>query len=76
MNEDPKNTLILSKDSIYSVEETSELTKLSQSTIRRYIVTGELKASRIGARIIRIKGEDIQALLLPYKGGEYGVWSK
>lgn len=76
MNEDPKNKLILSKDSIYSVEETSELTKLSQNTIRRYIVTGELKASRIGARIIRIKGEDIQALLLPYKGGEYGVWSK
>lgn len=76
MKEDPNNKLILSKDSIYSVEETSELTKLSQNTIRRYIVTGELKASRIGARIIRIKGEDIQALLLPYKGGEYGVWSK
>ncbi len=76
MKEDPNNKLILSKDSIYSVEETSELTKLSQNTIRRYIVTGELKASRIGARMIRIKGEDIQALLLPYKGGEYGVWSK
>lgn len=76
MRENESNTLTLDKDNIYSVEEASVITKLSQNTIRRYILTGELKASRIGARIIRIKGEDIQALLTPFRGGEKGVWSK
>lgn len=76
MKDNPTTTPILQNETMYSVEETAKILKLSPTTIYRYLVSGELKASRVGARFIRIKGEDIQNLITPFKGGEYGVWNR
>jgi excisionase family DNA binding protein len=45
------------------------------NTIRNLMLRGELHAERIGARIIRLRKADVQALLTPYRGGEYGIWA-
>ena len=53
-------------DFVYTVQETAELLKLSERTIHRYINKGKLRAYRIaGERKLRIKGEDLLALLEP-----------
>jgi excisionase family DNA binding protein len=43
------------------------------NTIRNFILRGDLKAERIG-RLIRIRQANIDALLTPFVGGEFGVW--
>jgi excisionase family DNA binding protein len=47
-----------------------------QNTIRNLINRGELKASRIGLRLIRISADDLAALLTPVVGGEYSIWNR
>lgn len=44
------------------------------NTIRNKVASGELPAVRIGARIIRVRRADLEALFTPYKSGEYGIW--
>jgi excisionase family DNA binding protein len=65
MNESPNQ--------LFTISETAEKLKLSKNTIRNLITRGDLKAERIG-RSIRITNENINALLTPYSGGEFGVW--
>lgn len=53
-----------------TIRETTTLLALSQRTIHRYITEGKLKAYRVaGENAIRIKVEDVEALLVPVSGG-------
>ena len=58
---------------LLTIKEAAEKLKLSKNTIRNLILRGDLKAERIG-RSIRIRDENLNALLTPYAGGEMGVW--
>jgi len=58
---------------LLTIKEAAEKLKLSKNTIRNLILRGDLKAERIG-RSIRIRDENLNALLTPYAGGEFGVW--
>jgi excisionase family DNA binding protein len=57
----------------FTIAQTAEKLQVSPNTIRNLITRGDLKAERIG-RIIRIRKENLDALLTPYSGGEFGVW--
>ena len=49
-----------------TIRETAVLLALSTRTIHRYIAEGKLKAYRVaGEKVIRIKREDVDALLEP-----------
>ena len=49
-----------------TIRETAALLALSTRTIHRYIAEGKLKAYRVaGEKVIRIKREDMEALLQP-----------
>lgn len=61
---------------VMSINEAAEYWNLHPNTIRKLIMNGELQAIRLGARIIRIKSEDLVALFTPYQGGEYGKWNR
>jgi excisionase family DNA binding protein len=60
---------------LITIQTASELLNVHPNTIRNLIYRGELQAERIGARIVRLHKADVQALLTPYKAGEYGVWA-
>ena len=49
-------------EKLYTTEEVAGLLKVSVITIRRYIKSGKLKASKIG-KDYRIKESDIESLL-------------
>lgn len=52
-----------------AIRETAALLALSTRTIHRYITEGKLKAYRVaGEKTIRIKREDVDALLSPIAG--------
>jgi excisionase family DNA binding protein len=44
------------------------------NTIRNLIPRGQLRAYRIGARIVRVSHKDVLGLFTSYVGGEFGVW--
>ena len=53
-----------------TIRETAALLALSTRTIHRYIAEGKLKAYRVaGEKVIRIKWEDIETLLIPVSEG-------
>jgi excisionase family DNA binding protein len=56
-----------------TIKQAAEKLQLHPNTIRNLILRGELKAERIG-RSIRIRDENLNALLTPFAGGEFGVW--
>jgi excisionase family DNA binding protein len=56
-----------------TIKEAAEQLKVHPNSIRNYLLRGDLQAERIG-RLIRIRQADIDALLTPYVGGEFGVW--
>lgn len=58
---------------LLTITQAAEKLQLSKGTIRNLILQGDLKAERIG-RSIRIRDENLNALLTPYTGGEFGVW--
>jgi excisionase family DNA binding protein len=59
-----------------TINEAAELLGVHRNTIRNLILRQELAAERIGARIIRIRKQDLLDLLTPYERGEFGVWNK
>ena len=61
---------------LITINQGAELLGVHPNTIRNMILRKELEAERIGARIIRIRKQDLLNLLTPYEGGEFGVWSK
>jgi len=52
----------------------AQIVNVHTNTIYNAIARGDLKASRYGARCIRINVADLLALFTPYVGGEFGVW--
>lgn len=60
-------------DRLYTIAEAAETLQLHPNTIRNLITRGDLKADRIG-RSIRITSKNLEALLTPFAGGEFGVW--
>jgi excisionase family DNA binding protein len=47
---------------------------LHPNTVYNWIKEGKLPAIRVGARLIRIRRADIEALFTPYQNGEFGIW--
>jgi excisionase family DNA binding protein len=46
------------------------------NTIRNWIHTGKLTATRFGPRMIRVRESDLQDLLKPYENGQAGQWAR
>jgi excisionase family DNA binding protein len=65
-----------SQNNLFTIKQAALKLGVHPNTIRNLIASGRLKAERIGARIVRVQERDVQALLTPYEGGEFGVWSK
>ena len=60
---------------LITIKEAALTCGVHPNTIRNLILRGDLRAVRIGARIIRINAIDLDALFTPYQGGEYGPWN-
>jgi excisionase family DNA binding protein len=59
---------------LLSIQESADYFGVHKNTIRNLLTRKELKAVRIGARIVRISQDDLEALLKTYESGEYGCW--
>jgi excisionase family DNA binding protein len=59
-----------------TINQAANVARCHANTIRNLISSGQLPASRIGSRIIRIDKKDLDALFTPVVGGEFGVWSR
>ena len=57
----------------YTVPEAARLLEVSPVTIWRWIAMHRLPAYRVGPRRIRVKREDLEALIQPTQGREVGV---
>lgn len=51
--------------SLLTIESAAEMLAVHPRTIRRYIAAGDLPAYRIGPRQIRVRHDDVTALLSP-----------
>ena len=64
-------------DSEYiSINQAADLISAHPNTVRNLISSGKLPAFRIGSKLVRISKKDLEAVLSPYEGGEFGQWSK
>jgi excisionase family DNA binding protein len=63
-------------DEILNTKESAAYLKVSQSTIRNLVLREQLKAVRVGIRIVRFRKSDLDALLTPLANGEYSVWNR
>lgn len=52
-------------DPLFTLQQSSELTKLSVKTLRRRIADGTLEAVRLGPRAIRVRASALQQLEQP-----------
>jgi excisionase family DNA binding protein len=52
-----------------SMQQAADDFNVSTRTIRRYIASGRLRASRMGPRVIRIDVDDLATLFKPVGGG-------
>jgi excisionase family DNA binding protein len=66
----------IQQDDRLTIKQSAARIGVSENTIRNYLMRGELHGERIGARIIRIRKSDLDALFTPFVGGEFGVWAK
>ena len=57
------------------LQQAAEEAACSVSTLRNLIARGDLTAYRFGPRMIRIRRQDLEALLQPYQGGQAGSWN-
>ncbi|MDQ2852751.1 MAG: helix-turn-helix domain-containing protein [Actinomycetota bacterium] len=57
-------TLATTRRQYESLAEAAERTGLSARTIRRRIATGNLPAYRCGPRVLRVKPEDVDKLMV------------
>ena len=72
----PATSSIATIGELLTIEQTADVLGLHANTIRNLIRRGDLKAVRIGARIIRVNATDVAAILAPVVAGEYGLWNK
>jgi len=59
---------------LLSLQESADYLGVHKNTIRNLLMRKELKAQRIGARIVRINRGDLDALFATYESGEFGCW--
>ena len=57
-----------------TIQTAAELLGVHPNTIRNFIIRDQLKAYRIGARIVRVSRQDVLDLFTLYKSGEFGQW--
>jgi len=60
---------------LLTIRQVSEYLGCSETTIRNHAKEGSLKAVRMGPRMIRIRREDLDAILQPYDAGQAGQWA-
>jgi len=56
------------------IKDAALLVDAHPNTIRNFIIREQLKAYRIGARIVRVSRQDVLDLFTLYKSGEFGQW--
>jgi len=61
---------------LVTIKEAAASCGVHPNTIRNLILRGELRAVRIGARIVRINAADLGVLFTSYVPGEYGTWNR
>lgn len=66
----------LSAGELLSIPDSARLIGAHPNTIRNLVASGKLPAYRIGPRLVRIRRSDLLSILTPYRGGEFGQWSK
>jgi hypothetical protein len=59
-----------------TIQQSAETWGLHPNTIRNLITRGQLKAYRLGSRVIRIDANELNALFTDYKAGEFGIWNR
>jgi excisionase family DNA binding protein len=60
---------------LLTIRHAAEYWGCSETTVRNRIKEGLLKAVRMGPRMIRIRREDLDAILQPYDAGQAGQWA-
>ena len=60
---------------LLNVKQASEYLGCSCNTVRNMIRREELSAVRLGPRMVRIRRDDLDAILKPYEGGQAGTWA-
>jgi excisionase family DNA binding protein len=61
----PRTTVEQPTRALETLAQAAERTDVSIRTLRRRISTGELRAYRLGHRIIRVNPKDVDRLLVP-----------
>lgn len=56
---------IFNDDEVYSINEAKEILKISENTLKNYIYEGRLAAFKVADKTIRIKGSELNKLLMP-----------
>jgi excisionase family DNA binding protein len=52
-----------SPDTLLTLEEVAKALQVSVRSVRRYIDSGQLKATRVGTRLLRVRPSDLEAFL-------------
>ena len=52
-----------------SIRQAAELANVTTGTVRNWVARGQLRASRLGDKIIRIRRDDLEAMFKPCNGG-------
>jgi excisionase family DNA binding protein len=60
---------------LLTIRQAAEIMQCSTTTVRNRTREGSLKAVRMGPRMIRIRREDLDAILQPYGAGQAGQWA-
>jgi len=55
----------LRSEHLLTVAEAAQRIRVNKDTVRRWILSGQLPAVRINARVVRIAARDLDALLTP-----------
>lgn len=72
---DAQKITTFSPEDILTIKKGAEYKGVHPNTIRNLILSGRLKAERLGRRVVRFKRGDLDACFTEYKGGEFGKWS-
>ena len=59
---------------LLTIQESADYLGVHKNTIRNLLTRQQLKAQRIGSRIVRIARADLDALFNTYESGEFGCW--
>lgn len=52
-----------------SIRQAAEFANVTTGTVRNWVAQGQLKASRVGDKLIRIRRSDLEAMFKPCNGG-------